>query len=59
MNKVVEYVEIWQQECSTPHIRENVECYTKGRMYCVFNREKNITEKFPMCSVFKVVESYN
>lgn len=54
----VKRVDIWLQENSTPTVRENVECYTKGNMYCVFNREMNFTEKTPLCNIWRVVEHY-
>jgi len=54
----VRRVEIWLQENSTPTIREWVECYTKGHMYCTFNRDDNYTEKTPLCNIFRVVEYY-
>lgn len=35
--------------------------YTKGPMYCVlFEKDgKRVTHKFPLCSLFRVIEEYN
>lgn len=52
----VRMIKIWLQNCSMPIIRENVECYTKGNMYCVYHRDIESVEKFPLCSIFKVTE---
>ena len=54
-------IEIQRNESSQPLIYENVlNAYTKGNMYCVmFIKDgERITHKFPLCSLFRVVEDY-
>lgn len=55
-------IEIQRNETSYPIIYENVDnAYTKGNMYCImFTKEsKRVTHKYPLCSLFRVVEDYN
>lgn len=55
-------IEIQRNETSYPITYENVEnAYTKGNMYCImfFKDEKRVTHKYPLCSLFRVVEDYN
>lgn len=54
-------VEIQRNETSQPIVYEAaLNAYTKGPMYCVlFERDgKRITHKFPLCSIFRVIEDY-
>lgn len=54
-------VEIHRNETSQPIVYENiVNAYTKGPMYCVlFEKDSQIvTHKFPLCSIFRVIEDY-
>ena len=59
MKRKIGKVELWLQNGCSPIIRTMVECYTKGEFYCMYKREDNLTEKYPLCTIFKVVESYN
>lgn len=55
-------IEIQRNETSYPITYENVEnAYTKGNMYCIMfiKDEKRVTHKYPLCSLFRVVEDYN
>ena len=55
-------VEIQRNETSQPIVyKDIVNAYTKGAMYCVMfvKDEKRMTHKYPMCSLFRVVEDYN
>ena len=55
-------IEIQRNETSKPIIYDTViNAYTKGPMYCVmFEKDgKRITHKFPLCSLFRVIEDYN
>lgn len=38
-----------------------MDAYTKGPMYCVlFEKDgKRMTHKYPLCSLFRVIEEYN
>jgi hypothetical protein len=54
-------IEIQRNETSLPHVYEGViNAYTKGPMYCVlFEKDgKRMTHKFPLCSLFRVIEDY-
>jgi hypothetical protein len=55
-------VEIYRNESSLGHIYENViNAYTKGNLYCVLfvNAEgKRVTHKYPLCSIFRIIEDY-
>lgn len=54
-------IEIQRNESSYPIVYENVvNAYTKGPLYCVlFEKEgKIITHKFPITSLFRIVEDY-
>jgi hypothetical protein len=54
-------IEIQRNETSQPLVYEKVvNAYTKGLMYCVLIEKegKRITHKFPLCSLFRVVEDY-
>jgi len=49
-------IEIQRNESSLP-----INAYTKGNLYCVLfvNKEqKRVTHKFPLCSLFRVIEDY-
>lgn len=54
-------IEIQRNETSQPLMYDALNAYTKGPMYCVlFEKEgKRITHKFPLCSLFRVIEEYN
>lgn len=32
-------------------------CYTKDGMYCVYKNDDTV-DKFPLCNIFRVTESY-
>jgi hypothetical protein len=54
-------IEIQRNETSCPIVYENAaNAYTKGQMYCVlFEMDgKRITHKYPLCSLFRVIEDY-
>lgn len=54
-------IEIQRNESSYPIVYEDViNAYTKGNMYCVLIEKdgKRKTHKFPLCSLFRVVEDY-
>jgi hypothetical protein len=55
-------IEIQRNESSLPVVYENViNAYTKGLMYCVLfvnSDGKRVTHKYPMCSIFRVIEDY-
>ena len=54
-------IEIQRNESSYPIVYEEViNAYTKGNMYCIlFEKDnKKITHKFPLCSIFRVIEDY-
>ena len=55
-------IEIQRNETSYPIVYKTVEnAYTKGNMYCImFIKDgKRVTHKYPLCSLFRVVEDYN
>jgi hypothetical protein len=55
-------VEIQRNETSQPIVYDTVEnAYTKGPMYCVMfiKDEKRVTHKYPLVSLFRVIEDYN
>ena len=54
-------VEIQRNETSQPIVYDAMNCYTKGPMYCIlFEKDgERITHKFPLCSLFRVIEQYN
>ena len=56
-------IEIQRNETSYPIKYEDViNAYTKGPMYCVMfeNKEgERVTHKYPLVSLFRVVEDYN
>ena len=58
-------IEIQRNETSFPivyGINDTIgNAYTKGNMYCImFIKDgKRITHKYPLCSLFRVVEDYN
>jgi len=55
-------IEIQRNESSLPIRYDDViNAYTKGNLYCVLfvNKEqKRVTHKFPLCSLFRVIEDY-
>lgn len=54
-------IQIQRNETSQPIKYYGVEnAYTKGNMYCVLFKKdgERVTHKFPLCSIFRVVESY-
>lgn len=55
-------IEIQRNETSFPIVYEEVvNAYTKGPMYCVMfvKNEKRVTHKYPLISLFRVIEDYN
>jgi hypothetical protein len=55
-------IKIQRNETSYPIEYKDVEnAYTKGNMYCVMfiKDNKRVTHKYPLCSLFRVVEDYN
>ncbi len=60
------HIEIQRNETSLPIIYGEtvghtfVNAYTKGPMYCVLFEKggKRVTHKYPLCSLFRVVEDY-
>lgn len=55
-------VEIQRNETSHPITYYDVlNAYTKGPMYCVMLERdgERVTHKFPLCSLFRVIEQYN
>jgi hypothetical protein len=55
-------VEVQRNETSQSIVYENtLNTYTKGPMYCVmFIRDgKKITHKYPLVSLFRVIEDYD
>jgi len=54
-------IEIQLKETSFPVVYDTVvNAYTKGPMYCVlFEKDgKRVTHKYPLVSVFRVIEDY-
>jgi hypothetical protein len=53
-------IEIQRNETSLPLVYEALNAYTKGPMYCVlFEKDgQRVTHKFPLCSLFRVIEDY-
>jgi|GEM_PF-2110129 len=55
-------IEIQRNESSFPIVYADViNAYTKGNMYCVLfinSNKKRVTHKFPLCSLFRVIEDY-
>lgn len=55
-------IEIQRNETSFPIVYEDVlNAYTKGPMYCLmFEKDgKRVTHKYPLVSIFRVIEDYN
>ena len=54
------HIEIQRNETSQPLIYDAINAYTKGPMYCVmFEKDgQRVTHKFPLCSLFRVIEDY-
>jgi hypothetical protein len=54
------HIEIQRNETSHPLVYEALNAYTKGPMYCVLIEKggKRVTHKFPICSLFRVIEDY-
>jgi len=54
-------IEIQRNESSYPIVYEDViNAYTKGQMYCILFEKKGErkTHKYPLCSLFRVIEDY-
>jgi hypothetical protein len=54
-------IEIQRNESSYPIVYESViNAYTKGPLYCIlFEKDgKRITHKFPIITLFRIVEDY-
>lgn len=54
-------IEIQRNETSRPLEYDAINAYTKGPMYCVmFEKDgERVTHKFPLCSLFRVIEQYS
>lgn len=55
-------IEIQRNETSFPIVYSDViNAYTKGPLYCVlFEKDgKRVTHKYPLCSIFRLVEDYS
>lgn len=54
-------IEIQRNETSQPITYQAINAYTKGPMYCVLFKKdgKRITHKYPLCSLFRVIEEYS
>ena len=54
-------ISIIRNETSQPIEYDNIEnTYTKGNLYCILINENGnkIVHKFPLCSIFKIIETY-
>jgi hypothetical protein len=55
-------IEIQREESSNPIVYDNViNAYTKGKLYCVLfvnTAGQRVTHKFPICSLFRIIEDY-
>lgn len=55
-------IEIQRNESSEPIIYNDViNAYTKGNLYCVLfvnSQGKRVTHKYPLCSLFRIIEDY-
>jgi hypothetical protein len=55
-------IEVQRNESSLPLIYDEViNAYTKGNMYCILfvnKANERVTHKFPLCSLFRVIEDY-
>ena len=54
-------IEVHRNETSQPIVYEHaVNAYTKGSMYCVLinNGEAKLVHKYPLYSIFRIVESF-
>ena len=54
-------IEVQRNETSLPLIYDSVtNAYTKGNMYCILfiNSGKKVVHKYPLCSLFRVIEDY-
>jgi hypothetical protein len=55
-------IEIQRNESSNPIVYDNaINAYTKGKLYCVLfinSENRRVTHKFPINSIFRIVEDY-
>lgn len=53
-------IEVHRNETSQALTYEAENAYTKGAMYCILiiKDGKSVVHKFPLCSLFRVVEEY-
>lgn len=53
-------IQIHRNETSQPIKLDAINAYTKGQMYCVLLEVdgKRTVHKYPLCSIFRVVEDY-
>ena len=51
-------IEIHRNETSQPIKVEAINAYTKGGMYCIQFANGKV-HKYPLCSIFRVTESYH
>lgn len=53
-------VKIELKETSQGIVLEGVtNSYTKGPFFCVYQKDKNAVQKFPLADIFRVTEDYN
>lgn len=54
-------IEVQRNETSQPLVYEALNAYTKGPMYCILFEKsgKRVTHKFPLISLFRVIEEYS
>ncbi len=54
-------IQIHRNETSKPILyNDAINAYTKGQLYCVMLMYKGQleTHKYPLCSIFRIIESY-
>jgi hypothetical protein len=54
-------VEIFRNETSQPIVYDAINTYTKGQLFCVLFEDEDgflVVNKYPLCSIFKIVENY-
>lgn len=55
-------IEIQRNESSQPIVyNDAINAYTKGNLYCVLfvnSQGKRVTHKYPLCSLFRIIEDY-
>ena len=52
-------IEVWLYQTSQPLVFDAAtNAYTKGSLYCVYEKDKNKTTKIPTEHIFRIVEDY-